>query len=49
MTTTTSPAAEANEGHGPEVLYEVADHVATDFQEGLLSFVEQRDPELRGR
>ena len=31
MTTTTDAAApsEPNEGHGPEVLYEVADHVAT--------------------
>jgi enoyl-CoA hydratase/carnithine racemase len=26
---TDTPSTEANEGHGPEVLYEVADHVAT--------------------
>ena len=28
-TATTEASAEPNEGHGPEVLYEVADHVAT--------------------
>ncbi len=28
-TTTSSHSADGNEGHGPEVLYEVADHVAT--------------------
>ena len=29
MTDTTSPEADLNEGHGPEVLYDVADHIAT--------------------
>ncbi len=29
MTDTTSPDVQANEGHGPEALYDVADHVAT--------------------
>ena len=29
MTDTTRPSPEANEGHGPEVLYDVADHIAT--------------------
>ncbi len=29
MTDTTSPSAEPNEGHGPEVRYEVTDHIAT--------------------
>jgi len=29
VSTTTSDPGDGNDGHGPEVLYEVADHVAT--------------------